>query len=134
MRPMLSVLALAAVLAAALALHPTKAAPHAIALSDTPVRITLAADSAAAQQRGDRLVLAIWGLKADKAPGAGLILTLNLPRGATPAPEDPGYVGAVSFFGAETLPPARHCPAHRSPLPPCWRDWPPQAACAGLWS
>lgn len=118
MRAMLSVLALAAVLAAALALHPTKAAANPIALSDTPVRITLAADSAAAQERGDRLMLAIWGLKANKAPGAGLILSLNLPRGATPAPEDPGYVGAVSFFGAEMLPPGKTLPGASFALAP----------------
>jgi hypothetical protein len=104
-------------LAAALAPHPAAAASGPIALSDTPVRITLAKDGAA-RHRSDRLVLAVWGLRADKAVGAGLILSLNLPPGAPPAPDDPGYVGAVSFFGAETLPRGKALPGASFELTP----------------
>jgi hypothetical protein len=47
-----------------------------------------------------RFTLVLRGLAADRQPGAVYSVFLNLPEGAEPKADDPGFVGTVSFFGA----------------------------------
>jgi len=77
----------------------------AIALTATPTRIALhpadnvdlaAAFAAAANQN---FILTLQGLATDRPPETGYLVFLNVPEGVTPAVEDIGYAGAVSFFG-----------------------------------
>ena len=77
----------------------------AIALTAAPTRIALqpagnvdlAAAFAAAPAR--HFILTLQGLATDRPPETGYLVFLNVPEGVTPAVEDIGYAGAVSFFG-----------------------------------
>jgi hypothetical protein len=77
----------------------------AIALPATPTRIALQpadnVDLAAAFAAADHnFILTLQGLATDRPPETGYLVFLNVPDGVTPAVEDIGYAGAVSFFGA----------------------------------
>jgi hypothetical protein len=77
----------------------------AIALTATPTRIALqpAANvdlAAAFAATADRnFILTLQGLATDRPPGTGYLVFLNVPEDVTPAVDDIGYAGAVSFFG-----------------------------------
>jgi len=77
----------------------------AIALTATPTRIALQpADNvdlaAAFAAANHNFILTLQGLATDRPPETGYLVFLNVPDGVTPAVEDIGYAGAVSFFGA----------------------------------
>jgi hypothetical protein len=77
----------------------------AIALTAAPTRIALQpadnVDLAAAFAAADHnFILTLQGLATDRPPETGYLVFLNVPDGVTPAVEDIGYAGAVSFFGA----------------------------------
>jgi hypothetical protein len=67
-----------------LTLQPTEHGDLATALADASRR---------------RLTLVVRGLATDNPPATGYLVFLNLPEGATPGAQDPGYAGAISFFG-----------------------------------
>jgi DNA-binding beta-propeller fold protein YncE len=76
----------------------------AIALTAAPTRIALQpagnVDLAAAfAAAGHNFILTLQGLATDSPPGTGYLVFLNVPEGVTPAVDDIGYAGAVSFFG-----------------------------------
>ena len=76
----------------------------AIALTATPIRIALQpADNvdlaAAFAAANHNFILTLQGLATDRPPETGYLVFLNVPEGVTPAVDDIGYAGAVSFFG-----------------------------------
>jgi hypothetical protein len=76
----------------------------AIALTAAPTRIALQSagnvDLAAAfAAPGHNFILTLQGLATDRPPETGYLVFLNAPEGVTPAVDDIGYAGAVSFFG-----------------------------------
>jgi hypothetical protein len=73
----------------------------AIALTATPTRIALQpADNVDLAAADHNFILTLQGLATDRPPETGYLVFLNVPEGVTPAVEDIGYAGAVSFFGA----------------------------------
>jgi DNA-binding beta-propeller fold protein YncE len=77
----------------------------AIALTAAPTRIALQpagnVDLAAAfaATADHNFILTLQGLATDRPPETGYLVFLNAPEGVTPAVDDIGYAGAVSFFG-----------------------------------
>ena len=85
-----------------------------ITLTDKPVRVVLAQKETSAPlgsllrnlPAGHRLYLVLKGLSATQPPGVVYHLYLELPPGATPAENDPRYVGTFNFFNFVPLPDA----------------------------
>ena len=76
----------------------------AIALTAAPTRIALQpagnVDLAAALAAANHnFILTLQGLATDRPPETGYLVFLNAPDGVTPAVDDIGYAGSVSFFG-----------------------------------
>jgi hypothetical protein len=84
-----------------------------IVLGGRPVRVVLAGPRASAASlrallqnlgSGEHLGLLLNGLSAAEPPGIVYDLYLDLPPGATPAEDDPHYVGTFNFFNFVPLP------------------------------
>ena len=46
-----------------------------------------------------QLYVVLNNVQARQSSGASYAAYLNVPKGTTPAPDDPGYVGTLNFFG-----------------------------------
>jgi hypothetical protein len=91
-----------------------------IVLADKPVRVVLAGPETSSASLGNlvqnlgpgrHLHLVLNGLSAAEPPGVIYYLYLDLPPGATPAEDDPHYVGAFNFFSFVPLPDAERSAA-----------------------
>jgi hypothetical protein len=79
-----------------------------IALAPGPTRIELRPTGGAniavvlSKAESRRLSLVLRGLAAHRPPETGYLVFFNVPAAATPGPEDLGFAGTISFFGAPT--------------------------------
>ncbi|MDO7927990.1 tyrosinase family protein [Pseudomonas sp. KFB-139] len=86
-----------------------KAKAQAVALGEKPVRVALASQLNTTAKGGfgnklfsavqsDTLYLTLSDISASEEGANDYAVYLNLPEGVTPTPEDPSFVGVISFF------------------------------------
>jgi tyrosinase len=98
-------------LVAALAVHAnTAAASGPVSLGGEPVSVALATAGAAAGNANfsaqiatalqtSQVYVVLNNIQVRQEPGVVYAVYLNVPQGSKPAPDDPGYVGTLNFFG-----------------------------------